>query len=67
MPVGHPLDNTAVFIVPLRNDSAGNPAAQHIDGLAGLDIAKHGSVGEVCIAGACVAAGYLGQSHMAAR
>ena len=62
MPVGTPLDNTAVFILPLHDDDGDSPAAQASDGPSDLEIAEHGSVGEVCIAGACVAAGYLGPS-----
>ena len=66
LPVGTPLDNTAVFIPPLHDDGGDSPAAQASDGPSDLEIAEHGSVGEVCIAGACVAAGYLGPSPIIA-
>ena len=67
MPVGAPLDNTAVFIVPCHDEDTESAAARAPDGPHGPEIAQQGSVGEVCIAGACVAAGYLGHSLMAGR
>ncbi len=67
MPVGMPLDNTAVFLLPQHEADIGNPVVQASDGQDGLEFAEHGSVGEVCIAGACVAAGYLEQSPMSGR
>lgn len=59
MPVGTPLDDTAVLILPWQDDDTGSPASQISEGQSILELAEHGSVGEVCIAGACVAAGYL--------
>ena len=66
MPVGTPLDNTAVFILPLHDNDGDSGAAHASDGPSDLEIAERGSVGEVCIAGACVAAGYHGL-NMAGR
>ena len=67
MPVGIPLDTTAVFILPWHDKITSSPRVHALDGESSLELAEHGSVGEVCIAGACVAAGYLGQSPMAGR
>ncbi len=63
IPVGMPIADTAVFLVPRQQRDSGGAelnAAQTVC-CEGLQvIVEHGALGEVCIAGACVAAGYLG-------
>lgn len=59
VPVGTPIDGTTIFIARLAGCSAeGRPAKQGRSGGLGFPAAA-GEVGEVCVAGAGVAAGYL--------
>ena len=67
VPVGTPIDHTAVFILAQKGDDENLPATPEDYGHIGLAIAAHGELGEVCVAGASVAAGYLGLSLTAGR
>ena len=63
IPVGVPIANTAVFLVTRQQpdgEGAKLDTPQTVCCGESQVIAEHGAVGEVCIAGACVAAGYLG-------
>ena len=67
VPVGTPIDHTAVFILAQQGDDKNLPATPKRYGPISLEIAEHGELGEVCVAGASVAAGYLGLSLTAIR
>lgn len=75
VPVGAPIDNTTVFVGPLRSGVPGSAApcdgeqaatAAAPDALASgevlVTLSAEGEVGEVCVAGPGLAAGYLGQA-----
>lgn len=60
VPVGKPINNTAVFVLPWQAEDE-RQTSRACKGCADtLNFAERGTLGEVCIAGACVAAGYLG-------
>jgi acyl-CoA synthetase (AMP-forming)/AMP-acid ligase II len=70
VPVGRPIDNTAVFIAaPVLEDpssrtitgsgSVARAMAEVVARVGSFDVLARGQVGEVCVAGAGVAAGYL--------
>ena len=60
VPVGRPINNTAVFVLPWQAEDERQTSRPCSECADMLDFAGRGTLGEVCIAGACVAAGYLG-------
>ena len=77
VPVGSPIDNTTVFVMRLRSGAPGSAASLH-EGQAAAPrpLAQHeglgtpaaeGEIGEVCVAGPGLAAGYLRQTDADAR
>jgi hypothetical protein len=60
VPVGKPINNTAVFLLPWQAEDDCQTSTACSECANKLDFAERGALGELCIAGACVAAGYLG-------
>ncbi len=60
VPVGRPIDNTAVFIAQPLREVLRSSAADVACRLGDCTLLLRGALGEVCVAGIGVAEGYLG-------